>query len=255
MATPSLLSLTRVVLVHPFYPENVGSVARAMANCGLERLVVADPGPALPDHPHALKLAVHAEAILDHAVVAPSLEQAVAGSSLVVGMSRHPYEGVRPILPREAAQLAARHAAGGGEVAIVFGNEKNGLTREELRRCHQIVCIPTHGEQASLNLSQAVMIVAYEWLLASREALPAEGSPMAALTAESSVANVAGDLVDALQAGGFFKPHNRSHKEAVIRRVLSRAILDPEEASLFRGLVQRLGRMLSQLPPASEPEA
>lgn len=242
MATPSLLSRTRVVLVHPFFPENIGSVARAMANSALARLVIADPGPALPDHPNAHKLASHCTAILDNAVVAPTLEAALAGTSLVVGTTQHEFQDVPLLLPREAAQLAARHVAGGGEVALLFGNEKNGLTREAMRRCHQIVRIPTRGEQPSLNLSQAVMIMAYEWLLASMEPLPTEGTPVTAM--EPDVERVASDLADALQAGGFFKPHNRSQKEAVIRRVLSRAFMEPEEVSMFRGLAQRLGRLL-----------
>lgn len=245
MATPSLLSRTRVVLVHPFFPENIGSVARAMDNSGLSRMVIADPGPALPDHPNAHKLASHATGILEHAVVAPSLEAALEGVSLAVGTTQHVLQDVPMILPREAARLAARHAAGGGEVALVFGNEKNGLTREAMRRCHQIVRIPTNSENPSLNLSQAVMILAYEWLLASMEAEPeAVETPLTALDPEA--ARVAADLAEALQAGGFFKPHNRSQKEAVIRRVLSRAFLLPEEVSMFRGLAQRLGRLLER---------
>lgn len=247
MATPSLLSQTRVVLVHPFFPENIGSVARAMANSDLDRLVIAEPGTALPNHPNAYKLASHATAILDRAEVAPTLEAALEGASLVVGTTQHQLQDVPLLVPREAAQLAARHAAGGGEVVLLFGNEKNGLTREALLRCHQVVRIPT-GANPSLNLSQAVMIMAYEWLLASLDMTAAEGTPLTAIAAEAGVAEVAHDLADALQAGGFFKAHNRSQKEAVIRRVLSRAILAPEEASLFRGLAQRLGRLLKQLP-------
>ncbi|HEY9856286.1 MAG TPA: TrmH family RNA methyltransferase [Stenomitos sp.] len=245
MATPSLLSQTRVVLVHPFFPENIGSVARAMDNSGLDRLVIAEPGSALPDHPNAHKLASHATSILERAQVVPSLEAALEGVSLAVGTTQHAFQDVPLLLPREAARLAARHVAGGGEIALVFGNEKNGLTREAMRRCHQIVRIPT-GENPSLNLSQAVMIMAYEWLLASMEPAPAEGTPATGLGPE--VDRVAADLAEALQAGGFFKAHNRSQKEAVIRRVLSRALLEPEEASLFRGLAHRLGRLFKSLP-------
>lgn len=241
MATPSLLSRTRVVLVHPFFPENIGSVARAMDNSGLGRLVIADPGPARPDQPNAYKLASHATAVLDRAEVVPTLEAALEGVSLAVGTTQHRFQDVPLLLPREAARMACAHVAGSGEVALVFGNEKNGLTREAMRRCHQIVRIPT-GENPSLNLSQAVMIMAYEWLLASMEPAPSVGTPVTALGPE--VDRVAAELAAALQAGGFFKPHNRLQKEAVIRRVLSRAFLAPEEVSLFRGLAQRLGRIL-----------
>lgn len=248
MTPPSLLLQTRVVLVHPFFPENIGSVARAMANSDLARLVIAEPGPALPDHPNAYKLASHATPILDRAQVVPSLEAALAGASLVVGTTQHPLQDVPMLVPREAAQLAARHAAGGGEVVLLFGNEKNGLTREALLRCHQIVRIPT-GTNPSLNLSQAVMILAYEWLLASLDMREAEGTPLTAIAAEAGVTKIAQELADALQVGGFFKDHNRSKKEAMIRRVLSRAILSEDEASVFRGLAHRLASVLSRATP------
>ncbi|MBO9539113.1 hypothetical protein J7643_00820 [bacterium] len=248
MTPPSLLSRTRVVLVRPFFPENIGSVARAMANSDLARLVIAEPGTALPHHPNAYKLASHATPILDQAQVVSTLDEALEGASLVVGTTQHRLQDVPMLAPRAAAQLAARHAAGGGEVVLLFGNEKNGLTREALLRCHQLVRIPT-GANPSLNLSQAVMIVAYEWLLASMDQAAAEGTPLTAIAAEPEVASVAAALAEALLAGGFFKPHNRAQKEALLRRVLSRAILSPEEASVFRGLAHRLASVLSRATP------
>lgn len=241
-----MLAATRVVMVHPFFPENIGAAARAMKNSGLERLIVAEPGPMGPDHPNALKMAVMAEDILARAELVPTLDSALAGASLVIGTTRHVYEGMVAISPREAARLANQHAAAGGEVALVFGNEKNGLTKEALRRSHQIVRIPSAAENTSLNLAQALMIVAYEWLIASEDQFALEGTPVTVMGLEPRVAEVATDLAEALQQGGFFKPHNRSEKEALLRRVLSRAILDPVEASVFRGLARRLGRVLAR---------
>lgn len=249
MPSPSLLFATRVVMMHPFFPENLGAAARAMKNCGLERLIVADPGQVLPTHDNARKLAIMSHEILEAAEVAPTLDEAVAGVSLVIGTTRALYEGMTSLSPREAARLAALHAAGGGQVALVFGNEKNGLSKEELRRCHQIVRIPAARPDTSLNLAQALMVIAYEWFMASQELPLEEGEPLTAIAAEPAVAAVASGLAEALHEGGFFKDHNRSKKEAMIRRVLSRAILSEDEASVFRGLAHRLASVFARHEP------
>lgn len=248
--TPSLLLSTRVVMMHPFFPENLGAAARAMKNCGLSRLIVADPGPVLPTHDNARKLAVMSQEILETAEVVPTLDEAIAGASLVLGTTRALYDGMTALTPREAARLASAHAAGGGQVALVFGNEKNGLSKEELRRCHQVVRIPAARPDTSLNLAQALMVIAYEWFQAAEVPAPDEGEPLTAIAVAPEVSRVAEDLATLLEARGFFKPHNRSKKEAMIRRVLSRAILTPDEASVFRGLAHRLGQAFE--PPYGE---
>ena len=250
MRSPFLLENTRVVLVHPFFPENIGAAARAMKNAGLQRLILADPGPCLPDHPNARKLAVMAEGILDRSEIAPTLSAAIDGCSLVFGTTRHVYEGMIAISPREAALLARRHAKGKGEIAIVFGNEKNGLTKADLRRCHQMIRIPSAYEETSLNLAQALMIIVYEWLVAAQDDEASQGIPLTSLSLDTEIGAIATQLANQLQAHGFFKIHNRLEKEAILRRVLSRALVTEEEASVFRGMAHRLGRLLDSLPPA-----
>lgn len=244
MGSPFLIDQTRVVLVHPFFPENIGAAARAMKNAGLRRLVIAEPGPFLPDHPNAAKLAVMAEDVLAAAEVVPTLEEALAGTSLVIGTTRHVYEGMIAIPPREAAQLARRHAKGGGSVALLFGNEKNGLSKSELRHCHQIIRIPAAQEETSLNLAQALMIIVYEWLVASLDDEAEAGLPVTALKLEAEIGAMAAQLGEMLETHGFFKSHNRAEKEALLRRVFSRAILDETEASVFRGLAHRMAKVL-----------
>jgi len=245
-ASPSLLARTRVVLVHPFFPENVGAAARAMKNAGLSRLVVADPGPALPDHPNALKLAVMADDVLARAELVPTLDEAIADASLVIGTSRQVYKGMTPVSPREAARLAGCHATGGGAIALVFGNEKNGLTKAELRRCHQVIRIPAATEETSLNLAQAMMIVAYEWLMVDLEPESPSGRPLTAEALAPEIAAIVQTLGDGFVSAGFLKSHNRAQKEAVLRRVQSRVILEAEEASVFRGLAHRMGLLLKR---------
>ncbi len=230
-----LLAATRIVLEHPFFPENVGAAARAMRNCGLSRLVLVDG--VEPDHPNARKLAVRSENLLDDAVRLDSLEAAVEGASLVIGTTRMPYPGMRLLTVREAMPLVLEHAAQ-GEIAWVFGNEKNGLSRESLMRCHQVVRIPCVDRGASLNLSQAVMVIAYEVMTAALAVTElAERMP---LTGDRELDQLAAHLEEALERSGFFKPHQRPRREAILRRVLSRIALDADEAAVLHGVAQRL---------------
>lgn len=230
-----LLAATRVVLEHPFFPENVGAAARAMRNCGLSRLVLVDGID--PMHPNARKMAVRSETLLQDAQKAASLDEAVRGASLVIGTTRMPYPGMRLLTPREAMPLMIAHAAH-GEIAWVFGNEKNGLSREALMRCHQVVRIPCVDPDASLNLSQAVMTIAYEVMTAAFDvdALPS-GRPLIGAPEIERLADV---LEEALVRSGFFKPHQRPRRAAILRRVLSRVGLDPDEAAVLYGAAHRL---------------
>jgi TrmH family RNA methyltransferase len=238
-----LLEATRIVLEHPFFPENVGAAARAMRNCGLNRLVLVDGVD--PAHPNARKMAVRSEALLEQAVRETSLDAAIAGASLVIGTTRMPYPGMRLLSARDAMPLVREHAAH-GEIAWIFGNEKNGLSRETLMRCHQVVRIPCVDPTASLNLSQAIMVIAYEVMTAALEAteLPQERP----LTAERDLDLLAAHLEEALARSGFFKPHQRPRREAILRRVLSRVTLDADEVAVLHGVAHRLGWIAEQSP-------
>ena len=235
---PSLIARTRVVSHHPFFPENIGSIARAMHNTGLTALHLVEG--VSPLHPNALKLAVNSGHLLEAAQVHATFEEAIAGCTLVIGSTAQPYQGLRPLTPREAARLAATHD---GPVALVLGNEKNGLSLDELRRCHEVVRIPCLAPGASLNLAQAAMILFYEWL---STALDAEGGPPDPLVGWTAIApaealdRLTSQLDGALDEAGFFKPHNASQRRAVIRRVVGRLRLDPAETELLFGVVQKL---------------
>lgn len=232
----SLLARTRLVLEHPFFPENIGSVARAMRNTGLSRLVVA--GGADPAHANAHKLAVGATHLLDAAHLTPDLASALDGATLVLGTSCHPFKEIPPLTPREAAALAARHD---GEVALVFGNEKNGLPIDALRRCHAVVRIPSPVPDASLNLAQAATIFCYEWLLAAQ----ADGPPdplvsYPAIAEPDTLARVGTQLEDVLTRAGYFKTHNANKRRGALLRLLGRLRLTEEEASLLAGMARHL---------------
>lgn len=249
-AVPGLLERTRVVLHHPFFPENLGSVARAMHNTGLSELHVVE-GPAL-DHPNALKLAVNSSHLLAAARAHDRFEAAIEGVTLVIGTTAHPFDELRFFTPRQASRLALGHD---GPVALVFGNEKNGLTIDELRRCHAVVRIPCLAPGASLNLAQAAMIVCYEWLSAAIEGGPSD--PLVGWTAiapPEELDALAERMTEALTETGFFKPHNAAKKRGGLRRMLGRLQMDPAELDLMRGLVHRLGLYFERHPAEAAKE-
>jgi tRNA/rRNA methyltransferase len=232
MQKQSPLDNVSVVLVNTKTPANIGAVARCMMNTGLSRLVLVRP-PRDPDS-EALKLSAGAETVLHSALTFPSLQEAVANQHLVIGTSRHITRHRRNISsPRDMADhvvpLLARN-----RVALVFGREVNGLDKDDLSLCNELIAIPTSDEFPSLNLSHAVMIVAYDLFLATRAAMPADDRTLAS----------AGDLDgfyqhldDVLRDIGFIDESNGEHMMFSLRQLFGRARLEPRDVSILRGIL------------------
>jgi TrmH family RNA methyltransferase len=161
---------TRFVLDRPHYPENVGAVARAIKTMGFTQLSLVKPSRiAVPSHEMARKMAVKSCDVLDDAQQHSTLAEALAEPGLVLATTSR--SGVSGVLqPREAAQLAQQHVTRGGTIAVVFGNEKTGLSAEDLTLAHERVRIPMAAPQPSVNLAQATQIIAYELFLAALDA-------------------------------------------------------------------------------------
>jgi tRNA/rRNA methyltransferase len=158
---PNQLERLEVVLVSPRNPLNIGAAARAMANFGLARLSVVDQ--YAPPWREA-RSAVGAPELLRVARETSTLSEAATSCTLVIGTGSLTYrKPEQPVvqLP-DLAPLVARELARGGRVAIVFGSEKHGMTREDLSICHCLAVIPTHEGQPSMNLGQAVAVCLYE---------------------------------------------------------------------------------------------
>lgn len=163
---------TTFVLSRPHYPENVGAAARAIKTMGITRLALVKPGRlAVPEHEMAFKMAVKAWDVLEEALRFDDLDAALVGHDLCFATSSRPGQsGV--LTPRQAAELAQSRAEAGASIAVVFGNEKTGLSSEELLRLPHGIRIPMAAAQPSVNLAQACQIVAYEFFcagLAARE--------------------------------------------------------------------------------------
>lgn len=153
------------VLVRPHYPENVGASARAIKTMGFDRLLLVRPSRlAVPAHPMAFKMSVRAWDVLEASELHDDVASAVGKSPIVIATSsRRGLSGV--LTPRDAAPLIVEAARQGLSSRILFGNEKTGVSTEDLQRATHFMRIPMAGDQPSINLAQAVQVVAYELLV------------------------------------------------------------------------------------------
>jgi tRNA (cytidine32/uridine32-2'-O)-methyltransferase len=230
------LDRIRIVLINTTHPGNVGAAARAMKVMGLRRLHLVTPRHF--PHADATALASGADDLLQHAEVHGSLEAALSGCGLVLGTSAR----LRSLpMPQCDAQSAARLAlveAKRHEVALLFGRERYGLTNEEMQRCHRLVHIPANPEYPSLNIAQAVQILAYElWVAAlgdnGRSAEPPDWQPVDAGQMERFFEH----LEQALLAIGFLNPAQPRRLMMRLRRLYNRARPDQNEMNILRGIL------------------
>jgi TrmH family RNA methyltransferase len=225
-----------IVLVRPSRAANVAAAARALKNMGLRSLVLVSPPPGL-DRAEARALAYGAWDILDGARTAADLRQAVSGCTLVAATTAREDPRSRTLTPRELAAEAPR-AAAGGRMAVVFGPEATGLTNDELSLCQMRVRVPADEAQPSLNLAQAVLLVAYELRLA---ALPArETQASAARAPYGEVEQAVDDLRGALLAIGYLNPARPEAILSELRALLLRAAVTPRELALLRGIARQV---------------
>ncbi len=234
----SLLTNIRVVLVRPTHPGNIGATARAMKNMSLGRLVLVEP-ERYP-HPEATARAAGAEDVLEHAVICRSLDDAIADCHLVVGTSARSRRIEWPTLePREAAHRVVSIAAT-GQAAVVFGQERMGLTNEELDRCRMLVTIPVNAEYPSLNLACAVQVLAYEIHLAARAATGDTSTsvkPMTRPASHEEMLRFFQHLEAALIDVRFLDPANPRLLMRRLMRLFSRAAPDQNEMNILRGIL------------------
>ena len=222
-----------VVLVRPSRPANVAAACRAMKNMGLQALWLVGVPPGFVAG-EARNLAYGAWDVLDGARQANTLREATAGTAFVAGTSGRGGDGL--ITPRALGGQAATRAAG-GRMALVFGPEASGLTNDELALCHAHVHIPADPAHPSLNLAQAVLVVAYEVRLAL--AGPARPPAVAPATAGELEAMLA-ELRQGLLAIGYLSRENPDAVLAELRRLSARAVPTSREVTLLRGLARQL---------------
>lgn len=216
----------RIVLVRPKDPANVGSSARAIKNFGLSELYLV--APQRPVNQHAYALASHAADILDNAIVCKTVADALNGCTLVLGTTARPRDSEMQVYtPREAAETLPREG-----VAVLFGPEDYGLSNEDLRHCQGYIQIPT-AEYASLNLAQAVQLVAYEWFVASKQEAQVVTRDVAP---REKLEGMYMQLLQTLHTIGYTDSQREGSADAMFRAVFDRAELNEREVAALRGL-------------------
>jgi tRNA/rRNA methyltransferase len=233
-----MLEKIAIVLVEPREPGNIGATARAMANMGLTRLVLVRP----PEHrvPDAFRMALAAKPILESAVVADDLAQALAGFGFVAGTTRRSGAGRRGrVTPRQfAAEVPS--AAVANDIAILFGREDSGLTNDELHYCQRLVTIPSSAGFCSLNLSQSVLAIAYEIFLVDDASVSRAPGALARRAETAELEGLFAHMEQVLSDIGYLDPTNPAHMMRVFRRLLARAGPDAREVKALRGIFRQV---------------
>ncbi|MEM5367577.1 RNA methyltransferase [Paraburkholderia azotifigens] len=235
---------TRFVLVEPSHPGNVGAAARALKTMGFSRLVLVSPRVAdVKNDPEAIAMASGADDVLASAHVVPSLADALSGASWSLALTARAREyGPPQLAPRAAATQAREHAAH-GDIALVFGNERTGLSNEDVERCSALAHIPANPAYSSLNLSQAVQVLSYElrmaYLVEGDGADPVTGGA-GALAASDEIERMYVHLENALIALEFLDPGNPKKLMSRLRRLFARSGLEREEVNIVRGIAKHI---------------
>ena len=233
----------RIVLVGTTHPGNIGAVARAMKNMSLDELVLVEP--RYFPHAKATARASGAVDVLEHAVVAPTLADAVADCVFVVGTSARSRAIDWPCYePRDGARrlIDMRRQ---GPVAAVFGPEKYGLTNAHLDLCNALLTIPTNPGFSSLNLAMAVQVLAYELRLATTAGPGPVYEADARLATNAELEHFYAHLESVLKEVRFLDPDNPRHLMRRLRRLFVRAAPDHNEINILRGIltaVERYGK-------------
>lgn len=240
-----------IILVHPQLGENIGMVARAMANFGLAELRLVNPRDGWPSE-KAISAASKADHVIEAAKVYASLEEAVADLEFVYATTardRYGYKEVRsPVVA--ADDLRGRFRAG-EKTGILFGRERTGLTNEEIALADELVTFPVNPAFASLNLAQAVLLMSYEWMksgLTSVEDTPFDALPQRPAKKEE-LQGLFDHVEETLDARGYFRPAEKKPKLVEnLRAILTRPSFTGTEIQVLRGIVSCLDRFTRDSP-------
>ncbi|MDC8785087.1 RNA methyltransferase [Roseateles koreensis] len=235
--------MTRFVLIQTSHPGNVGATARAMKVMGFSELVLVRPRFSdVLCQEETVAMASGAADILARARIVDTLDEALDGCTYACATAMTPRDFGPPLrAPRDLfAELAAGGAMGAHKVALVFGSERYGMSNEDVYRCHAVLSIPTHPDYGSLNLAQAVQLLAYDW----RQALG--GFAVEARTADPQLADmpaVSGllkHLQEALEAVEYLDPAAPKKLIPRLNQLFNRAQLTVEEVHIWRGVARAM---------------
>ena len=232
----------RIVLIEPQLGENIGAAARAMLNCGLGDLAIVAPRDGWPN-PKAVAMASGAEAILERARLAETLRAATGDLHRVYAATARSRDMIQRVLTPRAAAAEMRAAVAKGErVGVLFGPERSGLTTDQVAEAQAVIAVPLNPEFSSLNLAQAVLIVAYEWYQAEASAEPERYDTGDSLPADKQAVDYFADRLERdLDAAGYFPTEEqRPTMRRNLVNLLNRARVTQQELRTLHGVVQHL---------------
>lgn len=232
------MSAPAIVLVRPQLGENIGKAARAMLNFGLTDLRLVSPRDGWPN-PSAGPAASGADIVLERAQVFESVADAVADIPNIFATTVRKRDLVLPVVTPEQAARQMHEAQ--GRSAILFGAERSGLETEEAGLAQAILTVPINPEFRSLNLAQAVILIAYEWSKHQDLAMPTEGDEAEPRAPHGQLEGLIGQLDEALDAAGYFYPPDRTPAtKNSIRTILTKPGWSSREIQALRGMIRTI---------------
>ncbi len=242
MTAPSTFA---VVLVEPQLGENIGMVARAMLNCGIEDLRLVNPRDGWPSEP-ARNAASGADVVIDGAQVFETTDDAIADLDYVLATTARPRDMTKDVFtPHAAAAELRKRVAGGGKTGILFGKESTGLHNDDVTRADGVLTVPLNPQFTSLNLAQCVLLVCYEWFTQADVTaphdlkMPDDTRP----ATKEELRMMYEHLEQELDATGFLRvAEKRPTMVRNIRNMLGRAGFTEKEVRSMRGIISALRR-------------
>ena len=226
-----------IVLVRPQLGENIGKAARAMLNFGLAEMRLVEPRDGWPN-PAAGPAASGADVVLADARVYPTVAEAVADCSLVIATTVRKRGVTKPVWTPEQAAGAIRAEA--GRTAVLFGAERSGLETDDVALARAILTVPINPEFGSLNLAQAVILVAYEWSKSESLAQP-PATELEPPAPQAELEGMIAQLDSMLEASGFYYPPDRvPATRRTLRSLLTKPGWSAQEVRTLRGVLSAL---------------
>ena len=232
-----------IILVEPQLGENIGAVARAMLNCGLNNLRVVNPRDGWPNE-KALAASAGADSVIHEAQLFDSVDAAIADLTLVYAASARSFNLNKPIDTLEqAAERMVQHQAQAGRVGVMFGRERTGLESEDVARASRLLTIPLNPDFMSLNIAQAVLLVAYGWYREQglRPLSQDHRYQKTQAATQEQLDGLVQHFSDALDNANFFTSANK--RPSMLRNLRAAfARMEPTEQDVqtFRGIVKAL---------------
>ena len=234
-----------VILVEPQLGENIGMVARAMANFGMSELRLVKPRDGWPSE-KARVVAAKADHVIDGVEVFESLGDAVGDLSYLLATTARQRDMLKPVLAPEEAMNSVKTRMNSGEKAgILFGRERWGLENDEIALANEIVTFPVNPAFASLNIAQAVLLIAHEWMKVTLDdpGEPVFREPETLPASREDLIHLFDHLESALDdAKYFYPPEMREHMMLNIKNIFTHANLRKQEIQTVRGVIAALER-------------